>query len=734
MNTGLNTPLSSTPSAVMNTDAGVLHHALPQAPQPQAALPRLRQDLELLPGPVLDNIGRTWRIRDPARNRFFDIGPFEFAALSSWSDTWTLADLAAYLAESLDTEVEPEQLLPLIAFLQENELLVPERGIRDFLRQKRRKNTTGIWGKLLHNYLFFRVPLLNPEPLLDWIVGRTEWIFSRKVLWLMLALAVVDIHLIFQHWGELVAHFDYSFSWDGLLLVGAAGIFSKIFHEFGHAITARRYGVRVPAIGVAFVVMYPMLYTDTSDSWRLQDKHQRLTIAAAGMISEFSLALCATLLWAITPDGIVRSALFSLAFVGWLIALGLNASPFFRFDGYYILSDAVDIQNLHERGGALARQRFRAYFLGIDDPDPEPYLDDSSKRWLTAFSTFTWCYRLIVFVTIAVLVYQYFFKVLGIVLMLVELVWFVCLPLYREGAALKKRLADIRPQWHALAALAVISLSLGWLWTIATTIKSPAVLSAKNDYLIQTPGTGLLVQVSVENGQRCKKGEELAIVISPEALLKRDTANISRNALVEELQRTVANASSRERIGAIQNQISQLSATEKLSVSESRLLRLRAQDDGVVRDLLPEARPGRWVRSREILMHLVSEHEGQVTAYVSEATIHRVRQGARAIFYPENPELAPVSATVVEVDTATSRSLPIPMLASAYGGPLPATKIDSGDLIMHESRYRIRLQPDQAFQVTQIQRGTVSIEGDGLDALMQLPTRMMSTLIREVGF
>ena len=53
---------------------------------------------------------------------------------------------------------------------------------------------------------------------------------------------------------------------------------------------------------------------------------------------------------------------------------------------------------------------------------------------------------------------------------------------------------------------------------------------------------------------------------------------------------------------------------------------------------------------------------------------------------------------------------------------------------MHESRYRIRLQPDQAFQVTQTQRGAVSIEGDGLDALMQLPTRMMSTLIREVGF
>ncbi len=60
--------------------------------------------------------------------------------------------------------------------------------------------------------------------------------------------------------------------------------------------------------------------------------------------------------------------------------------------------------------------------------------------------------------------------------------------------------------------------------------------------------------------------------------------------------------------------------------------------------------------------------------------------------------------------------------------------MDSGELIMHESRYRIRLQPEQDVQVTQIQRGTVSIEGDSLGALLQLPARMMSTLIRELGF
>jgi putative peptide zinc metalloprotease protein len=646
----------------------------------------------------------------------------------------TADQLAEQVSAEVDAEVDASQILPLIAFLRENELLAPVAEVRDFLRQKRLKNTPGLWGWLLHNYLFFRMPLLRPEPMLDWLVAHTRWIYSKGMLWFMLLLAVIDIHLIFQHSSELAAHFDYSFSMDGLLLIGAAGIFSKIFHEFGHAITARRYGVRVPAIGVAFVVMYPMLYTDTSDSWRLNNKNQRLAIASAGMISEFSLALFATFLWAITPDGTLRSALFSLAFIGWVIALGLNASPFFRFDGYYVLSDATDIQNLHERAGALARQRLRQFFLGIEDPDPEPYLGSTSKRALIAFAICTWFYRLIVFITIALLVYNYFFKLLGIVLMVVELVWFVGLPIYKEVAALKQRFSELRPSWGALVMLVLLSIVAGWLWTLANAITSPAVLSAKDEYRIQTPETGLLIRLNLANGQTVKTGDELAVIVSPEFLLRHQTAGISRSALVEELQRTAANASSRERIGAIQSQISQLLASEKLSSSQSELLRLRTPGNGTVRDVLPDAVPGRWVKPRETLARVVSERDGVITAYVSEATLRWIHVGARATFYPENSAFDSIAAKVVEVDTAATRSLPSPVLASVFGGALPTSRTESGELILHDARYRVRLKPDLPVVASQVQSGTVSIEGDGLSALVQIPSRITSALIREFGF
>lgn len=707
---------------------------MPVMSAPPPSPPQIRQDLELLPGPVVANLGSTWRIRDPARNRFFDIGPFEFAVLSEWSSGLDLPRLAERVSESLDEPVTADQLTPLLRFLQENELLSPgTTEVRHFLRDRRERSKPGPWRWLLHNYLFFRVPLLNPEQLLGWLGRRTGWIYTRATLLALALLALLDMHLIFQHGSELRHHFDFSLTAEGLMLVAVAGMVSKVVHEFGHALTARRYGVRVPAMGVAFVVMYPMLYTDTSDSWRLRDKRKRLAIASAGMISEFSVALVATLLWAITPDGAVRSALFSLAFIGWLVALGLNASPFFRFDGYYILSDAVDMPNLHDRGAALARMRLRRALLGIEDPDPEPHLSARRRNLLTAFAIFTQLYRFVVFITIALFVYAYFFKLLGILLMLVELGWFVVRPVWSEASALKSRMSEMRPRWGALLALLAVGLLAAWMWMLGTSVRSPALMTARYEYFIQAPSASLLAQMHARNGHAVDEGEELIVLLSPEALLRKDTAEISRNALVEELQRTAANTQSRERIQALQSQLAGAEGTARLSARESDVLRLRAPGAGTVRDLLPEAVPGRWVRSRELLMRVVSEQQAVIHAYVDEGSVHRLLPGAHAIFYPDAVNQPPVSGRVASIDTTALRAAPSAMLASTHGGPLATDASPGGELLLRESRYRVVIEPDQPTAAPRALRGAVYIDGDSLGVLLMFPQRMLSALVREFG-
>ena len=78
-----------------------------------------------------------------------------------------------------------------------------------------------------------------------------------------------------------------------------------------------------------------------SETWKLVDRRKQIVIAAAGMASELALAVFATLLWAIVPEGGVKNVLFVLATSTWVMTLAINASPFMRFDGYFVLSDSA---------------------------------------------------------------------------------------------------------------------------------------------------------------------------------------------------------------------------------------------------------------------------------------------------------------------------------------------------------------------------------------------------------
>ena len=179
-------------------------------------------------------------------------------------------------------------------------------------------------------------------------------------------------------------------------------------------------------------------------AWKLRSARARLAIASAGILTELTIAALATLGWALAEPGALRDAFFYLATTNWILSLTLNASPFMRFDGYFILSDLLDFPNLHERAGAQARTALRRGILGLDEPWPE-HFPARQRRGLVAFAIGTWLYRLVLFAGIAVAVYLLFFKVLGIFLFLVEIAWFILLPVWRE----------LRQWWASRAAVAM---------------------------------------------------------------------------------------------------------------------------------------------------------------------------------------------------------------------------------------------------------------------------------------
>ena len=64
--------------------------------------------------------------------------------------------------------------------------------------------------------------------------------------------------------------------------------------------------------------MFPVLYTDATDAWKLRSRRNRLSIVTAGVRTELYIALLATFFWNVLPDGPLKSAAFFLATTSWL--------------------------------------------------------------------------------------------------------------------------------------------------------------------------------------------------------------------------------------------------------------------------------------------------------------------------------------------------------------------------------------------------------------------------------
>ena len=200
-------------------------------------------------------------------------------------------------------------------------------------------NEKGILATLLHGYLFFRVPLVRPTRALRAAYPLIKWMYGPTFLLLTILAGVAGIILLFPVWPEFAAYAPKLLTPFGLAVLGVTFMFAKFAHELGHAFTAIRHGCRVGTMDVAFLVMWPVLYTDATEMWKLKSHRDRLRISTAGMSVEIMIACWALLFSHLTDPGILRDALFILAVVTWITSLLINVSPFLRFDGYYILSD-----------------------------------------------------------------------------------------------------------------------------------------------------------------------------------------------------------------------------------------------------------------------------------------------------------------------------------------------------------------------------------------------------------
>lgn len=198
-------------------------------------------------------------------------------------------------------------------------------------------NPMGFW---------FRIPLL-PEALVARLVAPLRVAFRPAVAALLLAFTFAG-----GAWLALVrpsAHWSPSSFWLGYVLL----LISVLIHELGHASACAAFGVRPSDIGATLYVIYPALYSDVSGAWQLP-RRQRVVVDLGGLYFQFVIGGVYAAAYALT--GWIPFLAAVLMIVGSSV-FALN--PIFKFDGYWMVADALGVTNLSRQPSRILGHFFK---------------------------------------------------------------------------------------------------------------------------------------------------------------------------------------------------------------------------------------------------------------------------------------------------------------------------------------------------------------------------------------
>lgn len=695
-------------------------------------LPKLRQELRLFEGAPTNKGQPTWLIYDPVRHRYFRLTQDVFELLSLW-DRSNAEELKIHAENILKREVTSREISDLIHFLHANNLTETSASgdSRDYVQQIL-ANTKSFWKTIIHSYLFFRIPLFRPENFLKATLPIAEVFFSRAARNAIIIIGVIGIYLASRQWEEFSRTFLDFLTLEGALYYAISLVFIKILHELGHAYTAARNGVRVNTMGVAFMVMMPLLYTDVTDAWRLKSRKSKLAIDAAGMAVELSVAALATFLWAFLPDGHAKSVAFVLATTSWIMSLLVNLNPFMRFDGYYILSDAWGIPNLQPRSFELARWRLREALFGLNKTPPEQF-SPLTRRMLILYAFGTWIYRFLLFLGIALLVYHFFFKALGIILFAVEILWFIVLPAWREIMEwwkMRNEICQTKRSLITASVLAILAILALVPWN--STISFQALASAQTEQQVFAPTPAHVARVFIQNDQHVERGDILAQLTSPDLNFNLTQTEREIALLEARFARIAGDREDRLLANIITSELA--AAKQKLSglQKEQAQLTIRAPIAGTVKDVDSDLANGQWIDRKTPIARIVVMDKLQAVGYINEDNIWRVQTNDTAKFIPEDFILPAQDGHLLEIAKAGASRLDVSYLSSVYGGEVASERDPDGNLVPRKGQYLVRVALDPS-PLQRAVRGTIHITGKPESFAASLWRRVLQVLVRESG-
>jgi putative peptide zinc metalloprotease protein len=610
--------------------------------------------------------GETWFVlQNRASRRVHRLNPQAYRLVALLDGERSVAEAmdlaAAELGEGAPTQ---DEVIRVLGQLHLADLLQAEIApdldelLRRTAAQERRR-----WLQYLISPLAMRFPLLDPDAALRRFLPYYRPLFTAGGFALWAAVVAGGLLLAAMHWRELTENLsDRVLSPQNLVIVALLFPLIKALHELGHACATRAWGGEVHEMGVMLLVLLPIPYVDASAASTFREARRRMVVGAAGMMVELFLAALAMGAWTLMEPGLLRAVMFNVMLIAGVSTVVFNGNPLLRFDGYYILGDALQMPNLGQRASRELLGLLQRRVLGLSGPAAAA--PTAERAWLAGFGVASFLYRMVVMLGIALFVgTQYFF--FGVLLALWAIATALLLPL-AKGAAFVARLGGAQPRARAaLAGMSLLALLVAVplpQWT-----RTEGVVRVAEAGQVRAGADGFVTRVLVVPGQRVSTGDPIVELQDP---LLRLRLAVDEARVAELEARYQAQVSENRALAArLLEELGAARAALERGLERSRALVLRAGADGEVVILRAEDLPGRFVRQGDAVAYVASPALLSARAVVSQESVDLVRSQTRRVELRLAHDRGETVTSRIQGEVpAASGRLPSPVLGTAGGG------------------------------------------------------------------
>lgn len=472
-------------------------------------------------------------VKDPIGLKYFRFKIEEYFLLQQFDGKNTLQDIKRLFERKYRPQtITVEDLLRFASQLHEAGIVQLDTNEQaKALITRRRKNQ---WKRALQffaNILYIKIPIIDPERLLTWMYPYFRWIYTKWFVGVSLCMMAGALISVIANWGSFSSQlptFQSFFNWNTIGYFWLSLAVVKIIHEFGHGLTAKHFGGEVHEMGMLFLVLTPALYCDVTDSWLLPSKWKRIWISAAGIYVECFLASIATFVWWHSEPGVLKSLMLATMFICSVNTILFNANPLLRYDGYYVMSDWLEIPNLRIKSSQFFSNFIQEKVLGLEVPQ-QHYMPRSRRTLFITYAIASYLYRWVVTFSILFFLYHFLkpYKLGSISAMLAvgSLVPLVGMPLYQmfkfvgqPGRMRKVKKARAAACFAGLAVLVVAILLIPTPLQISGTL----VLTAEDAEPVYAEVPGQVVRYAVRDGDYVNQGDLIATLSNLDIFKQRD--------------------------------------------------------------------------------------------------------------------------------------------------------------------------------------------------------------------